>query len=231
VNSPQWRKAQNTVLIAALNVASLIEDKSTCRDQDSVLCLPPLRRVHRKTPHINEAVSSMKLACRDIVLLLDAANPTHARPLSPCRNPTLSGKGFWSLLAQPLMLPPAPSMLQHLYSIDPQPPHAPLFSGLNGCRISHGTFIACLNLSLSAAGLSGQYTGHSFRHGAASSAAVAGYLDYEIQLLGCWCSDVYRLYIDVPHDRLLHLSAWLHWAIPDTQPFAPPELHFAPTPA
>ena len=79
------------------------------------------------------------------------------------------------------------------------------------------------------AGVFGRYTGHSFRRGAASSAAAAGYSDYEIQLLGRWRSDAYRLYIDVPHDCLLHLSTRLHWAVPDAQPFTPPELRLAST--
>ena len=46
-------------------------------------------------------------------------------------------------------------------------------------------------------GMTGWYTGHSFQWGAASSAVAVGYSDYEIQLLGCWCSDTYLLYIDI----------------------------------
>ncbi|KAI0820425.1 hypothetical protein BC628DRAFT_1276145, partial [Trametes gibbosa] len=50
---------------------------------------------------------------------------------------------------------------------------------------------------LTALGLdSSKYSGHSFRRGAATSAAAVGYADHEIQLLGRWRSDAYKLYID-----------------------------------
>ncbi|KAI0077821.1 hypothetical protein K474DRAFT_1707003 [Panus rudis PR-1116 ss-1] len=45
------------------------------------------------------------------------------------------------------------------------------------------------------------------------------YSDYEIQQLGRWRSDAYKLYIDVPKDRILHLSTRLHWADPQAQDF------------
>ncbi|KAG7444088.1 uncharacterized protein BT62DRAFT_873964, partial [Guyanagaster necrorhizus] len=41
-----------------------------------------------------------------------------------------------------------------------------------------------------------KFSGHSFHCSAASSAAITGFSDYEIQLLGCWHSDAYKLYID-----------------------------------
>ena len=72
------------------------------------------------------------------------------------------------------------------------------------------------------------YSGHSFRRGAASSAAAAGYSDYEIQLLGRWRSDAYKLYIDIPHDRILHLSSRLHLALAPAQSPEPLSLLLAP---
>ena len=44
-------------------------------------------------------------------------------------------------------------------------------------------------------GVKGHYSGHSFRRGAATSAREAGCSNEEIQLLGRWKSDSYRLYI------------------------------------
>ena len=44
-------------------------------------------------------------------------------------------------------------------------------------------------------GIEGHYSGHSFRRGAATSAREAGCSDSEIQLMGRWASDSYRLYI------------------------------------
>ncbi|KLO04126.1 hypothetical protein SCHPADRAFT_788685, partial [Schizopora paradoxa] len=51
--------------------------------------------------------------------------------------------------------------------------------------------------SLAAAGIDpSPFAGHSFRRGAASAAAAAGFADHEIQLLGRWHSDCFKLYIE-----------------------------------
>ena len=52
-------------------------------------------------------------------------------------------------------------------------------------------------------GYKGNYTGHSFRRGAATSARLAGLLEEEIQLLGRWKSNCYRLYVETHPD-------WIH---------------------
>ena len=72
------------------------------------------------------------------------------------------------------------------------------------------------------------YSGHSFRRGAASATAAVGCADHEIQLLGRWHSDAYKLYIDVPKDRVLGLSARLHLAVLSAEPFEPLALPFIP---
>lgn len=123
----------------------------------------------------------------------------------------------------------AVAALRHLFTVDPRPPSDPLFVIDDGSALTHADFIARLKLLLPAAGLNpAGYSGHSFRRGAASSAAAAGYSDFEIQQLGRWRSDAYRLYIDMPRDRVLHLSSRLHLADPHAQPFEPPALPFAP---
>jgi hypothetical protein len=53
------------------------------------------------------------------------------------------------------------------------------------------------------------YAGHSFRIGAATSAALAGIEDSTIQLLGRWQSDAFLRYIRTPHERLAALSTTL----------------------
>ena len=55
-------------------------------------------------------------------------------------------------------------------------------------------------------GVEGHYSGHSFRRGAATSARDAGLSEEEIQLLGRWKSDSYRLYIVTHPARILSAS-------------------------
>ena len=54
-----------------------------------------------------------------------------------------------------------------------------------------------------------QYAGHSFRIGAATSAALAGVEDSTIQLLGQWQSGAFLRYVRTPPEQLARLSAVL----------------------
>ena len=63
--------------------------------------------------------------------------------------------------------------------------------------------------------------------GAASAAAAVVYADHEIELWGRWRSNLYKLYIDVPRDRMLGLSARLHVAALHAQPPVPLVLRLA----
>ncbi|KAI1788959.1 hypothetical protein LXA43DRAFT_893857, partial [Ganoderma leucocontextum] len=109
---------------------------------------------------------------------------------------------------------PVAALREIFKGIQPRGDNSPLFEGFAmGVALMRDLFITRLKALLIAHGFdSSKYSGHSFRRGAASSAAVAGYADFEIQLLGCWRSDAYKLYIDIPQERVLHLSNRLHWA-------------------
>ena len=67
-----------------------------------------------------------------------------------------------------------------------------------------------------------KFSGHSFRWGAASSATAMGFNDYEIQQLGRWHSDSYKLYVDSLQAQLL--SPLGHYTWSGFKPLAP---HFA----
>ena len=57
--------------------------------------------------------------------------------------------------------------------------------------------------ALKLAGMSPEaYTGHSFRIGAATTAAKCGVEDSLIQTLGCWKSTAYLAYIKIPPQQL-----------------------------
>jgi integrase len=53
---------------------------------------------------------------------------------------------------------------------------------------------------------SAQYSGHSFRSGAATTAVRRGMGDAMIQMLGRWKSDAYRAYIKTPTSQLAAIS-------------------------
>jgi integrase len=82
----------------------------------------------------------------------------------------------------------------------------PLFVRPNSQPFSRDYVVRSLRLCLTHHGITGHYSGHSFRRGAATSARLAGLTDHEIQLLGRWQSDAYKRYIEVHPDQLLAIS-------------------------
>ena len=77
-------------------------------------------------------------------------------------------------------------------------PNAPLFLFENYTHLTRATFLDLLHRSCERVGLdSSYYKGHSFRIGAATSAAANGIQDHLIQCLGRWSSDAYKIYVRV----------------------------------
>ena len=76
-----------------------------------------------------------------------------------------------------------------------------LFLWADGSPLSKSKFVEEVRLALNKAGLPAKdYAGHSFRIGAATSAATVGIQDSAIQILGRWKSSSYQLYIrSAPH--------------------------------
>nr|QBH67499.1 hypothetical protein UE_1433 [Ustilago esculenta] len=78
-----------------------------------------------------------------------------------------------------------------------RPTGVPLFTLEGGIPFSRGVFMRTLQQCLRACDISpADYSGHSFRRGAATWAAVNGVDDNTIRGLGRWKSDCFRRYID-----------------------------------
>jgi len=78
----------------------------------------------------------------------------------------------------------------------------PVFLTEAGAPLTKPAFIAELRTILTAMGLpQDNYAGHSFRIGAATSAALAGVEDSTIQLLGRWQSAAFLRYVRTPQRK------------------------------
>ena len=83
----------------------------------------------------------------------------------------------------------------------------PLFVHQDGTPLLRAQFVAKLKQALSAAGVDDKsYSGHSFRIGAATTAAAAGVPDHVIKMLGRWESSAYQLYVRTPRQTLASIS-------------------------
>ena len=86
----------------------------------------------------------------------------------------------------------------------------PFFRDSAGVAITKERFVAETRRCLESAGLQqGDYAGHSFRIGAATTAAMVGISDSSIQMLGRWRSSAFLQYIRTPKEKVATLSASL----------------------
>ena len=90
------------------------------------------------------------------------------------------------------------------------PNPGPLFVTQVGSPLTRAMLVTHLHAALQQAGIpSSQYSGHSFRIGAATTAARNGMEDSLIQTLGRWKSEAYKIYIRIPRQDLAAASATL----------------------
>ena len=83
----------------------------------------------------------------------------------------------------------------------------PLFIFQDGKPLSRPRFVTEIKRALSAAGIDPKpYSGHSFRIGAAMTAANQGVEDSTIKMLGRWKSSAYQRYIKTPREQLASIS-------------------------
>ena len=79
----------------------------------------------------------------------------------------------------------------------------PLFVFRSGTPLTRSALVTYVQAALKLAGMSPEaYTGHSFRIGAATTAAKCGVEDSLIQTLGRWKSTAYLAYIKIPPQQL-----------------------------
>ena len=85
----------------------------------------------------------------------------------------------------------------------------PLFTFSDGRPLTRQQLSSTVQSILHSAGYTGSYSGHSFRIGAATTAAARGVPDHLIKTLGRWSSDAYQIYIRTPVSSIVHVSRQL----------------------
>ena len=103
-----------------------------------------------------------------------------------------------------------PTQALKRYLMNCPPGQGALFQSQDGSPCSRDHFVHAVRHTLSKAGLNTLlYAGHSFRIGAATTAAAAGIPAHTIKRLGRWSSDAYTLYVRQSDSFLLHISTVL----------------------
>lgn len=83
----------------------------------------------------------------------------------------------------------------------------PLFCNPDGSPVTKYQVISNVRLALQTLGLDDKaYAGHSFRIGAATTAAERGLEDSLIKALGRWESEAFQLYIRTPREKLAAIT-------------------------
>ena len=79
-------------------------------------------------------------------------------------------------------------------------PNDPLFTDKQNVVLSKKAFVTTLKVQLALTGFDpALFSGHSLRAGSATSASNANFQTWEIQLLGRWQSNAYKLYLRNPN--------------------------------
>ena len=83
----------------------------------------------------------------------------------------------------------------------------PMFQFKDRTPLTKQRFISHIRKALQSAGIDPtKYAGHSFRIGAATTAAERGIQDSTIKILGRWKSDAYLRYIKIPKEHLAQVA-------------------------
>ena len=147
--------------------------------------------------------SSKHLALKDAIFYPSFRNPSFMTLRFKYSKTDPFGKGHVvTLFCTPTGTCPVTAMQVYL-SMRAYQPESPLLSLADGTPLTRTKFVMMLRTVLSKVGLNEDlYAGHSFRIGAATTAAVAGLPDYLIKALGRWSSDCYVRYVRTPRCSL-----------------------------
>ena len=86
----------------------------------------------------------------------------------------------------------------------------PLFSFASGASLTRAALVKHLREVIQAAGMDPRdFSGHSFRSGAATTANLQGISDANLKLLGRWKSNAYQRYVKPPGPELATLAGRL----------------------
>ena len=100
---------------------------------------------------------------------------------------------------------PITAMLHYMVARGPGP--GPFFKFEDGSPLTWAKFVVKVKEALSLAGVDcTAYSGHSFRSGAATTAATQGVSDATIKMLGRWKSSAYQIYMKTPRQQLASYS-------------------------
>ena len=115
------------------------------------------------------------------------------------------GKGCTIVLARAnSAICPVSAITSYLWSRGDK--EGPLFVDGEFSPLSKSKLTSKLKSSLMKCGIGGNYTLHSFRVGAASTAAALGFPEYLLNALGRWSNDAYKVYIKLPVNCLASAS-------------------------
>ena len=99
---------------------------------------------------------------------------------------------------------PVSALMSYLWSRGDK--EGPLFMDSEFSPLTKSKLTSQFKSFLMKCGIGGNYTLHSFRVGAASTAAALGFPEYLLKALGRWSSEAYKIYIKLPVDCLASAS-------------------------
>ena len=98
----------------------------------------------------------------------------------------------------------------------------PIFLFRSGSHLTRAAFVRELWKALLGVGWDpNYYSGHSFRRGAATTAAASGIPDSHIKLLGRWRSEAFQVYLKPSDHQMANLVARLSGQSPSRQQHLP----------